>query len=452
MATEQTVTKVVIEKGAGVHPFLLELAKADFNLSCEAMLKTQLPITLMLLSVLSLGCTDSGTPINSANSTANPTSNGSPTTGFNINAPYTGEIWTPDGFDYIGTTRFNLQTGKKVKVTDTWAFPTRDGSAYVEVYEDYERGIDEYCSFLGGADIQHLNVKDTRTGSTLGEIRLVTEFGFPVRLSPDAERVALRVAENNRDCGSSFDNKWLTVMSKDGEELYRHTDDSIISYDWHPDGRLVILKKYPAGGINRYGLQIETEPGSFIFDSEGLLGWNPAPDVIGYTAFRVSPNGREAVLEEVVDASHIISTATWRNSRTRHFKMFEANPETAMFVYEDEQPRVNAPIFSPDGQHILVVEGESSAAVGFNLTSLELDSFDNNPLLGIDELGTASIVAAASAGTAYIVSANQKLQPMPPKQYTETIRPVLALTGTNNQVNTVSFSPTYDLTWTPVID
>ena len=119
----------------------------------------------------------------------------------------------------------------------------------------------------------------------------------------------------------------------------------------------------------------------------------------------------------------------------------------------DEDPRVNSPTFSPDGQHIMVVEGDSSAAVVFNPTSLEIDSFDTNPTaFATDELGTFSVQAVSSPGMAYIVPANQKLQPMPPKKFSENIRPVLVAKGNNNKVNTVSFSPNYDLNWTPVID
>jgi len=53
-----------------------------------------------------------------------------------------------------------------------------------------------------------------------------------------------------------------------------------------------------------------------------------------------------------------------------------------MFVYEDEQPRVSAPILSPDGQHILVTEGFSQGSVVFNATSLNLDT------LGIGHSGS----------------------------------------------------------------
>ena len=417
------------------------------------MLRRRIPITLLLLSVLSLGCTEAGTPVNSSNNTANSASNGSTTTGFNINAPHTGEIWTTASVRFVGTNRFNLQTGEKVKVTEAMAFPTGDGSAYVEVHADYRSGYDEYCPG-GFANISLLKVKDTRTGVELGSMELKTSIGFPVRLSPDAQRIVLRLTENAMDCGSNFDNNWLTIMSKDGEELYRHHDDSVLSYDWHPDGRLVILKQNPAGSPNQYELQIETEPGSLIFTSEGLIGWNRAPDVRGYGRLRVSPNGKEAVMEEILDQSHFLSGMSWRNTRTRHFSMFEAPGETAMFVYEDEDPRVNSPTFSPDGEHIMVVEGDSSGAVVFNPTSLEIDSFDINPTANaIDELGTFSVLAVSSPGMAYIVPANKRLQPMPPEQFSENIRPVLVvLRGTKDEIRTVSFNPMYDLNWTPVID
>jgi len=440
MAAVQTVTIVVIIKGAGMHPFLLELVKIEFSLRSEAMLRRRIPIPIPI-----------GTPIDSANSTANPTSNGSATTGFNINAPFSGEIWTASGSRFVGSTRFNLQTGEKVDVTDTWAFPIRDGSAYVEVYADRSRGFTDYCPTY--VDFHHINVKDTRTGSTLGEFKLDIDFGFPVKLSPNAERIALRVSDPAKGCSGNDDNQWLTIMSKDGEELYRHPDGSALTYDWHPDGRLVILQLNPAGSAGRYGLIIETEPGSLKFTSEGLITWNRAPDVVGYGGFRVSPNGKEAVMEEILDQAHFLSGNNWRNARTRHFNMFEAAEETAMFVYEDAQPRVNSPTFSPDGQHILVIEGDSTGVVVLNPTSLEIDSFDINPTANpIDELGTFSVQAVSSPGMAYIVPASQKLQPMPPQQFSENIRPVIVLRGTNNQVNTVSFSANYDLTWTPVID
>lgn len=111
------------------------------------------------------------------------------------------------------------------------------------------------------------------------------------------------------------------------------------------------------GWVNRYGLQIETAPGSSEFTHQGMFSWNRAQDVVGYGGFRVSPNGTDAALEEILDQAHFLSGASWRNARTRHFKLFEAAEETAMFEYEDAEPRVNSPAFSPDGNYIMVVEG-----------------------------------------------------------------------------------------------
>ena len=445
MFTVQIVTIVVSIKGAEMHPLLLKWAKADSCSRSEAMLVPRLPLSLfMLFSVLNFGCTEAGTPANPANNTATPTSNGSPATGFNINGPHTGTIWTADRSSFIGSNRYNLQTGEKIKFTDGMAFPTRDGSAYVEFYDDHRSG----GNCLGIIPIDLINIKDTRTGNLLGSFELNRSVEHPMRLSPDKERVALRVAEDEMDCGSNINNKWLTIMSKDGEELYRHGDDSIVSYDWHPDGRLVIVRLGPTG---QYLLMIEVTQGSYIF--EELIIWNRAPDVTGYVGLRVSPSGNDAVLEEVLDSAHVLSGFEWRNSRTRHFNMFEDNDETAMFVYEDENPRVNAPTFSPDGQHVLVVESFSSGSVVFNATSLEIDSFDLNPTaFGTDELGTLSVVSTSSPGMAYIVPTSQKLQPMPPQQFSENIRPVLTVRGTNREIHTVSINPANSITWTPVID
>ena len=87
----------------------------------------------------------------------------------------------------------------------------------------------------------------------------------------------------------------------------------------------------------------------------------------------------------------------------------------------------------------------------FNATSLEIDSFDFNPALGTDELGTFSVLSAASQHMSYIVPVNQKLQPMPPREYSANIRPVLANQG-DGVVSTVLFEPLNTVTWTPVIN
>jgi len=113
---------------------------------------------------------------------------------------------------------------------------------------------------------------------------------------------------------------------------------------------------------------------------------------------------------------------------------------------------VNAPAFSPDGQHILVTEGFSQGSVVFNATSLELDT------LGIgqsgsetDELGSFSVLSASSGSKSYIVSTSAKLQSMPPLQYSANIRPVLVNAG-DGTVSIISFDPIYTVTWTSVID
>lgn len=102
----------------------------------------------------------------------------------------------------------------------------------------------------------------------------------------------------------------------------------------------------------------------------------------------------------------------------------------------------------------MVVEGDAAAAVVLNPTSLEIDSFDINPNpIGTDELGTFSVEAVATPGMAYIVPASRKLQPMPPEQFSENIRPVFARGEFGGStINIIGFSSAYGFSWTPVID
>jgi len=415
-----------------MHPFLL--------------VRPHLRMVMLLLSGLGFGCTEAGSPVD----TVAPTSNGSSTSGISgINGSHNGEVWTASTFR--GSERFNLQTGESIKFSETQAFPNIGGSAFVEVFIDNERA-DSLSGCLWD-DIHQFNIKNTGTGAVTGSFGLRNRnINFPVRLSPDGQRIAMVVAEDGNNCGAtgSSRNKQLSIFSKDGEELYRHINGSKIAFDWHPEGYLVIVEESPVDS-GKYVLQIENEPGSFRFIELG--NWDSPPGVTGYIAFRVSPNGREAVVEEVTDAAHFLSGFSWRDGRTLHFSLFENIEETRMFQFAaGDTPRVNAPAFSPDGQHILVTEGFSQGSVVFNATSLELDT------LGIgqsgsetNELGSLSVLSASSGSKSYIVSASAKLQPMPPPQYSDNIRPVLA-DARDGTVSIVSFDPIYTVTWTPVID
>ena len=404
------------------------------------MLKPRLPVALLLLSVLSTSCTENGSPAGAA-----PLSDGASVTG--INGPHTGEIWTADTFS--GSNRFNLQTSQTIKVSDGLAYPIRNGSAYVEVFLNHESVDDEHCS-TSLEDIHLFNVKDTRSGSVLGSFRLNRNINRTVRLSPDAEKIAMTVAEDSMDCDSNSKNKRFSIFSKNGEQLYRALDDKFIAFDWHPDGRLVIVRE-SIDDPNSIMVLIEPTPGSYkSHEFTLLLTWTRESEEISYIGFRVGPSGNDAVIEEVIDSAHFLTGFNWRNAKTHHFSLLGTTDETDMFLHDvnDTKPRVNAPEFSPDGKYILVTEGYSEGAAVFNPTSLDLNTLGINQT---DELGTFSVLPVSSKSMSYIVPVDQMQQPMPPTQYSENIRPVLATQG-DGLVSTVSFYPLRTVTWTPVID
>ena len=149
----------------------------------------------------------------------------------------------------------------------------------------------------------------------------------------------------------------VLLYSKDGQQLYRAPLETrymaIEGYDFHPDGRLVLIVHYP---INDYRVEIETFPGSYKFDT--LIKFARAPGVNYYRGLWVGPTGNDAVVEAVSGQPLSISGLRYREALAHYFKLFEDIGETDLFLYTDES-RLNSPAFSPDGQYIMVTEAHT---------------------------------------------------------------------------------------------
>lgn len=396
------------------------------------MLTPRLPITLLLLSVLSTSCTENGSPVGAA-----PLSDGggasAPATG--INGPHTGEIWVAGE---SGSERFNLRTGETVKVSEGYAFPSIDGKVFVEYRKDFGHVHHPYCTQYRPdyVQAQQISVINSSTSEVLSTFKLPAAVDIPVRISNDA-RIAMKVAEDRKSCDGNHDNARLTVYSVTGELLHRFSDEIYSEFDWHPDGRLVVLEQVTQ---QDYKLLIETAPGSHKLET--LLSWSTSQGFLYYTGFRVSPSGQEAVMEGVSEKAHWLSGTDWRDAETFHFNLFEPTEVPAMFVYPGES-RVNGPTFSPDSKYILVTEGYFSGA-------LVLES--HYPEIGVTEslLDIAYRLPVKADSSSYIVPVDVKLQSMPPTQFSETIRPVLSYR--DGKINAVGLKPLDGLSWTPVVE
>lgn len=389
-------------------------------------------VGLMLLSVACIGCTDSSTPNDALDG-------GSPVVG--VNGPLAGEIWVTEKF---GTERVNLQTGDAIKVSEERAYPSRDGGVYVEFLKDVGQ-VDGNCSVIQN-DTHQINLIDTRSLEVLNSFVLDRDIQGPLRLSPDGKRIAMRVAAvANELCGTNNSDFRVSVFSTDGKELFRASDGDgtslgIKSYDWHPDGRLVIVLYVEE--TDEFEIQIESTPGSFRFQT--LLEFESSKDIAFYTGLRIGPTGNDAVMEGVYETAPTLSGFTYREARVFYFNLFEDTESPALFQQSNEDT-VNSPVFSPDGNYIMVTYGY----IGGGLVNYTVVP-DLQPEFGVELMPV--ILPASTNSLSYVVTVGIRNQPMPPESYSETIRPVFAKRFSSGELSAVGFYPIDGYTWTPVID
>ena len=224
-------------------------------------------IAALGLFVFGIGCTESGAPISA---TASPSSDAVQWVG--ANGIHVGDVWvTLD----TGTYKVNLHTGTVEQTSTTMAFPTRDGKFFVVEADKNGTIADPDCSFVYWDDITTIVVANTSKREVVSEFDTIRRILTPVRLSPDIERVAMYGSEIE-PCETNFSDVRFMVFSVEGQELYRD-NDSIITYDWHPDGRLVVVK---SRANNQYLIQIETRPASYEF--EDLISFTAPTGVNNY--------------------------------------------------------------------------------------------------------------------------------------------------------------------------
>lgn len=400
---------------------------------------------LVLLGIVGVGCSDSGTPvgvIGSPSSTVGaPSSDGAPplngdlSPAVGVNGPLTGEVWVTER---SGTERVNLQTGNAIKVSDARAIPSRDGSFYIEYLQNYGRVPIENCIAVINTDTHKVNLRDTRTSEILNSFVIDRKISW-LRLSPDGKRIAMFVAEiATESCEDNDSNLRFSVFSTDGEELFRIGNVDVHAYDWHPDGRLVVVRRIEG---NNYAVDIESAVGSYQF--EPVWQFNSGDGVIYYEALRVGPSGNDAVIEAVYGTPVALSGFTFREARAHHFNLYGESDETAIFQQSDEE-EVNSPVISPDGKYIMVTNGYIGGGL-FNYSILP----DTQVLSGTDLKPEISL--ASAGGITYVVPVGVKGQQMPPQSFSETMRPVLSKNLVDSLVM-VGFNPIDGYSWTPAID
>ncbi|MCG8037639.1 MAG: hypothetical protein JAZ19_11440 [Candidatus Thiodiazotropha taylori] len=296
------------------------------------------------------------------------------------------------GNDGYGSYILDLRTGHYSKIPGVkWedndeyhhsaeysAFPAYGGQEFVETVEE--------CEYLGSFTYNDCIVIHDSSGSVVNSFKVPNQTYGPAKLSRDRMFVAVPI----RDPISGLNPRRLTIYTRDGVYVNSTTSSHDVTpegFDWLPDNRLV----YAAGrelyvttndfsGSQLFGTFTEEqgEPDHLAVSPDGL---RLALTLKTFVTF-VSIHGTVWVLD--LDATKFIRLAITPG---------DDDPNTTT-----DDPVINFPMWSPDGQWIAVIEGsigtDESLPGGSGSTIYVVPSDSENALLTLD--GDSSAVPVYS--------------------------------------------------------
>ncbi|MGQ7842850.1 hypothetical protein ACUNV4_00130 [Granulosicoccus sp. 3-233] len=396
------------------HPVL----DKDFYTMRIAPITLLLPTPLLLLSLLSAcGGGGSGGPIQPANDGQSTATGENPYPNLSLNGTVTGRVFETDDARYI-----DLETGEMVRLPVSAVYPSHDGQYLVEHRESARFMPDGGClDFAKWFD--RISIRDSVTGRVTDEFELSESVYGPVRLSPDGQTLAL-VWDKSHVCYDT--DAALTIFSPEGEEIVR-ASDTVGSYDWLPDNRLVFTVGQKIG--------MEVERNSFRYRTVVDMS-----DVPGYPSrLDVSPDGSQILFEMVTRTSLWLAGVHYRDATVWAVDVDGTNlRQVATSSREDDpdsdydDPQVNMPVWSPDGQSILLTEG-----------------FTSGGAVWVDYNYMANVLPIIGDSLTYVLPADAVAQTLPPAQYTaDGARPLLSL-GSGSRVGAVTVDPLSPVMWAP---
>jgi len=334
-----------------------------------------------------------------------------------------------DGRFYGGNSEFlDLATGKEYVIApqfgDSTTYPSKDGSEFVEVM-DHHRFIwdDEEC--YGFAIWKQLiAIRDAQTGLINDSFELFEQVYGEARLSPDNQFVAV-FWDDDKGCPEGTSSQ-LSIFSRQGELIIKAVE-SISSYDWLPDNRLVISD----------GDSIMVEDTPFTLE---VMSY-PLPETLTGKAvnLKASPDGSRVLFEVVTDASSWLSTVSFREAT-----VWEFNLDTLQFSEyvtsrrENEEPQINTPVWSPDGNQIIITE-DYTGGVASSITPGDF-------FTGWDGWKELIIVPLEVSGVNYVSDATEPSMLLPPAG-DSSARPIF--TYKDNAEYLMRMSPFEQQAWVP---
>lgn len=336
------------------------------------------------------------------------------TSGGNVNGSLRGRIYVADNGSYL-----DVRSGRTVNVGGSFLRPSKDGLEYVSVDQDIEYRDVADCRF--GQEFDRVSIYNAATGEVVDSFELPADI-WAVSLSPNRQWVGAFY----KDDTVCFDEETaFTVFSRTGEVVFRARPDSINSFDWLPDNRLVISL--------RGGISVEETPGSLQFnqiaDLTGVFG-NPAK-------INVDPTGTQVLFEMWTASNNFLSTVQFREATVWSVNIDGSSlrqrvtSTRSLQAGSNSDPQVNAPTWSPDGNWFLVTEGYTSGGV--------IDGSTASP----------GIIAINNNGVTYVVSANAEPIDLPEdSNSSDSASPLLRARDTGS-VGPIRLEPFGRHTWVP---
>lgn len=327
---------------------------------------------LLMVLILGLGACGGG----SGSSDPSPSPQPQPQPTQNINGELKGLLFIEEDGKYL-----DLSTGKYRQIASDHRYvtttPSYDGKEYVVTVKDVTlKGNAPYNWWTNT-----VSIRDIQSGRITNTFEVSETFTVAARLSHDRSVVA--AVWRNEVNGDDFDDERLTIFSRDGEVLSRSDQKEVGSFDWLPDGRLLYTVK---GQFYLTPNQHSASGGHLIATLDSVPGspWR----------FKVSPDGKEVIIEMVTKAPSWLETVTYRNATIWRMNMDGSNLRQFATTTADE-PRLNNPLWSLDGEKVVVTEGFFSGVM------ITPDYEWTNP-------GEYIILPGPSSGLTFIVPADQQ--------------------------------------------
>jgi Tol biopolymer transport system component len=337
--------------------------------------------------------TDQDNPSQVTGNTTPDNPDDSTSTNSGVNGELTGWLFIAEDGKYL-----DLSTGTYTKVTsdhhDNLITPSADGTEYVERTKSFRMEEDNECyGFL--IDIERVAIRDIHSNLIKDVFEVYEDLWGPAKLSPDGQAIAVDWA-NDKGCPSGESVSLLTVFNRQGNILSQ-TSEEVGSFTWLPDNRLVYE--------NNGAIYVATEP----YQVEGVAVKSLA-GIAGYPSrMRTNPDGSKIIFEMVTGGPMLFETVSYRDATVwmmnvdgTGLKLYATTQREDDPSVESDDPRLNNPMWSPDGDKIITMEGYFS---GVGIVYDDLDLTPDSDYI---------VVPTDRKGLTYVVPANENEVKLPP--------------------------------------